>query len=103
MSAQDLTTSSVNRAQPFLIRSFSILTIDRPAFITNRTDTSVECPSASVGAHFRHFPFEEVDKTKSSRQLWPRQGSGEATPTLDPSPGSACSRFPPANPNVPAS
>jgi hypothetical protein len=42
MSAQDFANSAVNRAQPFLIRSLSILTIDRPAFITNRTDTSVE-------------------------------------------------------------
>src|ERR1700722_15276831 len=68
MSEQNFANTSLNRAQPFLIRSLSILTIDRPAFITNRTDTSVKGSSASVGAHFRHFPFEEVDKTQSPRR-----------------------------------
>jgi hypothetical protein len=39
----------------------SILTIDCPAFITNRTDTSVNRSSASVGAQFGHFVFQDVE------------------------------------------
>ena len=35
----------------------SILTIDRLAFITNRTDTSVERSSASVGGQLQVFHF----------------------------------------------
>ena len=45
----------------------SILTIDRLAFITNRTDTSVERSSASVGAQFRNFSI-------SARQHWVSEG-----------------------------
>ena len=39
----------------------SILTIDCPAFITNRTDTSVNPSSASVGAQFEQFLFQDVN------------------------------------------
>lgn len=45
----------------------SILTIDRLAFITNRTDTSVERSSASVGAQFHRFSI-------SARQHWVSEG-----------------------------
>ena len=43
----------------------SILTIDRPAFLTNRTDTSVNRSSASVGARFGPFGFQDVNKDQS--------------------------------------
>ena len=45
----------------------SILTIDRLAFITNRTDTSVDRSSASVGAQFHRFSI-------SARQHWVSEG-----------------------------
>jgi hypothetical protein len=39
----------------------SILTIDCLAFITNRTDTSVDRSGASVGARIRLFLFQDVN------------------------------------------
>jgi hypothetical protein len=57
----------------FCYRGFPILTIDRPAFITNRTDTSVEQSDASVGERFPQFSVQGV-KTRLSNGL--RLGPG---------------------------
>src|SRR6201996_6781413 len=50
----------------------SILTIDRLAFITNRTDTSVERSSASVGAQFHRFSISARQhcSTRDGGAIW---------------------------------
>ncbi len=43
------------------LTSALILTIDSPAFITNRRDTSVKLSNAYVGARFQRFPVQGVN------------------------------------------